>query len=159
MPILNMIGTASGTGGANGAGAIVGTVSAVGTAAGRGGTAAAVSAVLAYFTPAFHPDFGMKRNLKPRVLKAQFGDGYLQRAADGMNTMPVTLSLQWTNLILSERDYIINFLAARKGYQSFFYTYQDESVAKVYVCEEWDWVHNDAYTYTVAANFMQVFDI
>jgi phage-related protein len=111
------------------------------------------------FVPPFNPDWGMKRDFKPRVLKVEFGDGYSQRAADGFNNNPVMLSLGWTNLTTAEKDTIIAFLTARKGYQSFWYTYQDETTPKAYVCEEFSYDHTDPTNYTISATFRQVYDI
>jgi phage-related protein len=111
------------------------------------------------FTPAFHPDWGLSRAFKPKVLMAQFGDGYAQRAADGINNNAVTLSATWTNLKPAEKDYIVDYFAARKGYQGFRYTYVDETAPKVYICTEWTSTHNDAAGYTVTASLTQVYDI
>jgi phage-related protein len=111
------------------------------------------------FSPPVHPDWGMERQFAPRVLKAQFGDGYAQRAADGINTNAVTIAATWTNLTTAEKDTIINFFTARKGHQSFYYQYVDETAPKVYVCEEWGYTHNDAGGYTVTATLQQVWDI
>jgi phage-related protein len=111
------------------------------------------------FVPPFNPDWGLKREFKPRVLKVEFGDGYSQRAADGYNNNPVMLSLMWNNLTTSEKDSIIAFLSARKGYQSFWYTYNDETTPKAYVCEEFDYEHTDPTNYTINATFRQVYDI
>jgi phage-related protein len=110
------------------------------------------------FTPAFHPDWGVQRQFKPRVLKAEFGDGYSQRAGDGINSNPVNISATWTNLSVDEKDYILNFFAARAGYQAFYYTYVDEASPKVYVCEEWSSTHNDSTAYTVTAKLVQIYD-
>jgi phage-related protein len=111
------------------------------------------------FIPPFNPDFGTERKKKPRVLKAEFGDGYAQRAGDGLNNRPVTLNLAWTNLTTSEKNDIIDFFEARKGYQSFYYTYQDENSPKIYVCEEWSHTHTDATNYTITATLQQVYDV
>lgn len=111
------------------------------------------------FTPPVQPDFGLKREVKPKILRADFGDGYSQRAADGYNNQTVDLSLTWTNLLPSEKDAILNFFIARRGYQSFYFTYIDEPAAKVYICESWTNTHDDAGVYTVTAEFKQVWDI
>lgn len=111
------------------------------------------------FSPETHPDFGNTRSHKPKVLRANFGDGYSQRAGELINSDPRSWSVTWTNLPKTERDYIIDFFAARKGYIAFLYTYVDEATAKAYVCEEWDDTHEDAITYTVTAKFVEVFDI
>lgn len=111
------------------------------------------------FSPPVHPDFGMGRKYKPKVLMAQFGDGYAQRAADGTNNNPVALSATWTNLTRAERDYIVNFFDTCNGVASFRYAYVDEPQPKVYICPEWDDVLNDAGGYTVTASLQQVYDL
>lgn len=111
------------------------------------------------FSPTYDPDWGIERAYKPRVLKAEFGDGYAQRAGDGINNNPVVINATWTHASTAEKDYIVDFFAARKGYESFFYTYADEASAKAYVCEEWSYTHNDAGGYTITATFTQVYDV
>ena len=114
---------------------------------------------LTNFTPTTHPDFGMARTRKPKVLKPAFGDGYSQRAADGQNNTPISLTATWTNLPKVERDYLLTFFDARGAVEAFLYTYVDETVAKAYVCEEWTDTHEDGATYSVEAKFVQVYDI
>lgn len=116
-------------------------------------------AVAYTFSPPYHPDWGLQRQFKPLVLRAAFGDGYSQRTADGINSLPVTFSARWTNLVAADKDTILNFFIARKGYQSFYYQYVDESSPKVYICGDWSYTHDDAGAYGISANFMQVYDI
>lgn len=111
------------------------------------------------FTPPVQPDWGYQRVSKPRVLKAEFGDGYAQRAADGINNNPLESAPRWTNLTEAEKNTIINFFDARAGYEAFLFTYEDEASAKGFVCEEWGWTHEDAAGYTVQARFREVFDV
>ena len=115
--------------------------------------------ILYTFSPPVMPDFGMKREYKPKVLKAEFGDGYSQRTGDGQNNMPLSIPVSWTNLSFSEMSSIVNFFIARRGFQSFYFTYVDEGAAKVYICESWDYSHSDAADYTVNATLMQVYDV
>lgn len=115
--------------------------------------------VLYTFNPPMQPDIGIQRNLKPVTLKASFGDGYSQRVADGQNNKPLTLNLTWSNLLTTERDSIINFFKARRGYQSFFYTYQDESSPSVFICQEYSSTHVHSGIYTVTAVLQQVYDV
>jgi phage-related protein len=110
------------------------------------------------FSPPFQPDWGVEHQQKPVTLKAQFGDGYSQRVADGQNNRAYSLTLTWTNLTTTERDSIINFFKARQGYQPFFYTYQDESSSNVYICSDWEVEHIDTGYYSVTATFQQVYD-
>ena len=39
------------------------------------------------FSAAVVPDKGIQQTAKPRVLKAQFGDGYEMRVRDGINNL------------------------------------------------------------------------
>ena len=41
-------------------------------------------------TVGFNPDKALKQDMKPRILAAQFGDGYMQRSRDGINTITET---------------------------------------------------------------------
>lgn len=56
-----------------------------------------------------------------RVRKAQFGDGYAQRAADGINNK----AQSWPLSFVGSANYITpiaNFLDTQAGYQSFYWT-------------------------------------
>jgi phage-related protein len=110
------------------------------------------------FTPPYHPDFGNQRQKKAMVLKAMFGDGYQQRAGDGLNNRPTTLNLTWTNLSDTDAATITDFFAARKGYQSFWYTYQDD-IQRAYICETYETQNVDPFNYVVTAQFREVFDV
>lgn len=105
------------------------------------------------------PKPGYSRAHKPKVLKADFGDGYGQRAADGLNNDPLETDFEWPNITTAEKNYINDYLKARKGYQSFLWTEPDETVAKAWVCEEWSVDHQAFGVYTVKAKFRQVFDV
>jgi phage-related protein len=56
-----------------------------------------------------------------RVLKAQFGDGYAQTGADGINNETQSWPLVFRGLD-SKISAIRDFIRARQGYQSFFWT-------------------------------------
>jgi phage-related protein len=110
-------------------------------------------------TQHIYPDPGYKRSHQPKTLKADFGDGYGQRAADGLNNDPLTRQLTWTNLTTNEASYMDNFMIARNGVQSFFWQSSDDPTALAYVCEQWEADHVAFGVYTFTATFRQVFDI
>lgn len=110
------------------------------------------------FSPTVDPDPESKWEYAARILKPEIGDGFAQRAPDGINNIPYVLTLMWTELKGTEKDNIINFLQARRGYQSFNYTYPGLSAA-VFVCEDYSWTHVTADDYTVSATLKQVFDL
>ncbi|MCP3065738.1 phage tail protein [Myxococcus sp. K38C18041901] len=43
----------------------------------------------------FTPDYGAQQQAQPRILKAQFGDGYAQRAEDGLHATLQRWALQF----------------------------------------------------------------
>jgi phage-related protein len=110
------------------------------------------------FNPPVDPDPQSKWSRKPRILKTEFGDTFAQRASDGMQNMPLTLNLQWTELTAAQKSLIIGFFQARRGYQSFDYIYPGET-AKFFICEEYNWVHVAPDHYNITATLQQVYDI
>lgn len=70
-----------------------------------------------------------------RVLETQFGDGYRQRVADGINCIQREYTLEWigTN---SDIDELVAHFVERAGYQSFTWTPPDESSMK-WTCQKW----------------------
>jgi len=106
----------------------------------------------------FTPDFGSQANYKPRVRMAQFGDGYQQRVADGINTSPATWPLAFTNRDDTERDGILSFLVARNGVESFDWTPPFGGASIKVTCAEWDWTPARFNVNTITATFMQVFE-
>lgn len=73
------------------------------------------------FDPPVPPSEGTRKRYKPRILKAEFGDGYAQRTIDGINTMEIELQLTWEKLDPWDGDAIIAFFEARGGYEPFEY--------------------------------------
>lgn len=94
---------------------------------------------------------------KPRILMAQFGDGYSQRQADGLNANPKVWSLKFENRSDSEADDIDAFLVARGGWEAFDWTDPDGDALK-FVCREWSRVREQYNLNTVAAVFEQVYE-
>jgi phage-related protein len=95
-----------------------------------------------------------------RVLEAPFGDGYSQRAADGLNSVRRTWNVVWTARPDADIDSLYDFLVALLGYEKFQWTAPDESTER-------DWVCKDPITKTpitagystLRATFEEVFDL
>jgi phage-related protein len=66
-----------------------------------------------------NPDKGIKLQTVPKVQVAQFGDGYSQRSAIGINNTSETWSVTWKNRPSKECDNIIGFLEGLKGQHAF----------------------------------------
>lgn len=63
----------------------------------------------------FTPDYGPQQQVQPRILKAQFGDGYSQRAEDGLRSTLQRWALQFNARRKAEADAIEAFLVAHRG--------------------------------------------
>ena len=111
---------------------------------------------MATFT--YTPDFGAQATYKPRVRKAQFGDGYEQRIADGINVRPQQWSLQFANRDDTETASILSFLEARNGVEAFDWTPPSELTAIKVVCSEWNKTVARSNLNNVSATFDQVFE-
>lgn len=66
-----------------------------------------------------NPDKGLKTNQKPRTFTANYGDGYQQRVAAGINNIPEEWNLTWKNRSSAEMNKIIKFLEDQNGVSSF----------------------------------------
>lgn len=92
---------------------------------------------LATFEPSVRPSPGTQRTFKPRLFEAEFGDGYSLSAPNGMNHIPLQISLRWDALTLSQANFILAFLKARGGFVPFYWTMQGEQEPRKWVCKEW----------------------
>lgn len=108
----------------------------------------------------YTPSFGSRPSVETKVLKADFGDGYTQRAANGINSVIDKWELNWKNL---ESDYAIridNFFREKKGYISFLWTPPGETTAKIWSCPKFSGLipvrGNKIYNYN--ASLKQEFD-
>lgn len=103
------------------------------------------------------PSYPASKAVKPKVLKAQFGDGYEQRVGDGINTMPRTWSLAFNNRLAAEITAIDGFLAARKATEAFSWT-PPSGAAGRWVCESWDVQLDQPVYQSLKAVFREVFE-
>ena len=74
------------------------------------------------------PDKALTRQSTPRVLVANFGDGYEQRIADGINTLNEIYNLTFATRLKEDIDDIVAFLDAKKGVSSFPLILPDSNV-------------------------------
>lgn len=103
--------------------------------------------------------YGSSRSLSHRVLSAEFGDGYSQRTADGLNTAVESWDVTWNNLTLANGRLLTKYLSTRRGYRSFKWTPPNEARYKVWICESFS---DQPVTYnvrTISAKFKRVYDL
>lgn len=108
--------------------------------------------------PDIKPLYQTPQRTEFRVLRNEFGDGYSQRSADGLNTQVTSYTY---NVIVSsdDADTIVAFLDDRGGYDDFDYTLPRESTAKKWTCSEYTRTPMGPNTDRVMATFKQEFDL
>lgn len=104
------------------------------------------------------PKYGASKKSPARILMTDFGDGYRQRAADGINPIKESWDLEFTNET-ADIDDIEDFLVARGGWESFTWTPSGELVAKKWSCQEWNRVKVGSGVDTLTCTFNREFDL
>lgn len=108
---------------------------------------------MATFT--YTPVYSVNETKKPRVKVAQFGDGYMQRVADGINTTPRTWSLTFRGT-QSEIETIDAFLATANGVDSFDWTPPSGSAGK-FLAMEWSVSAANYNDWSLSTTFTEVY--
>lgn len=111
------------------------------------------------FTPPVAPSTGMSNRPKLNILKAEFGDGYTQRAANGINNVRKVYNLSWDALLPEQASYIMTFILELNGYLPFYYTLPDEVTPIKFTCENVTDEHISTGLHKVTATFEQTFDL
>ena len=109
------------------------------------------------FAPASKPNLSNRKSHTPRLLTAQFGDGYEQRMPDGINHNPIRWSLTWNALTNSEAD---DIEAQLQGYQFQPFDYEvpgDEARRYVVVSGTLNRGHVSASHDTISVEIKEVF--
>ena len=105
----------------------------------------------------------MTRSNEPVIFKAEFGDGYQQRIANGINNLKQEFSVSFATREKAEIDDIIGFFESTNGVTAFDFTFADtnasgnEETVKVYVSQfTQNWDYDDFYT--LSATFVRVYE-
>ncbi|SPA17260.1 phage tail protein [Cupriavidus taiwanensis] len=77
------------------------------------------------------------REMQPRVIRAQFGDGYAQRTADGINTLQGKWNVSMKNVLPDVAREVDVFLAARNGVECFWWTPPRTGTRAWVLCPRW----------------------
>jgi len=104
------------------------------------------------------PDFGGKMDRQPRLRVAQFGEGYQQRAQDGLNADLRKYTLTFGKRATAEATAILSFLETQGGVLSFYYTHiaPTDNVQRIYVCKSWGCADAGYGVSDITATFEQV---
>lgn len=98
---------------------------------------------------------GLSGDATLKVRRAQFGDGYDQRVADGLNNRSSTYQLQFIR-DAATISAILAFLDAHAGATAFYWTplLRPQSL---FTCEKYSEPVKDGNAYTITATFDQTF--
>jgi phage-related protein len=88
------------------------------------------------FLPPRAPSVQVAGQTTFRVIRTDFGDGYSQRAKDGLNTVAVEWALEWDNVTSAEVDTMVAFFDAKAGAESFFWTPPRATTQSKWLCTE-----------------------
>lgn len=105
------------------------------------------------------PFFGSSHSLEFRTLEAGFGDGYTQRAGDGLNPAIESWNLVWEVLTVSQKDVIYNFLVERGGYKAIEMRMPGESELKKWTCKKFSATPTTHGVYSLTGTFERVYDL
>ena len=85
----------------------------------------AIGLIVTNITDKVIPDKSLSKASSPTILVAQFGDGYQQRIASGLNSIKESFTVTFNNRPKAEADDIEAFFRAKKGVTAFNFTYPD----------------------------------
>lgn len=86
------------------------------------------------FVPAMGPSVNSPKTITYRVKKSQFGDNWVQKAGDGINTKMVSWDLTWAMMLSTDAASIESFMDALAGFGTFLYTVPGD-IQRKYTCE------------------------
>jgi len=104
--------------------------------------------------------------LEPKIIKAQFGDGYAQRRPAGINTQACIWSLSMKNIDVTTAGDVVTFLSNRNGVEVFNWTpprqIVDPPVVQDVICPSWNFAYGQmiadgSLLYNLQFRFEQVF--
>ena len=109
------------------------------------------------------PDKTMNRKTSPKRYVANFGDGYEQRIAQGLNPLQETYSVTFKTRPKAEIDDIVAFFDSKQGVTNFSFTIPDtnggsnETTIKV-ICEDYSISYDYDDYYSCSAQFKRVYE-
>lgn len=111
------------------------------------------------YTFSWTPSKSITKTQKPRVLTAQFGDGYSQRIVNGINPITREWSVAFNSKSVADANAIEAFLEARSGVEGFLWTPPGESTAYAVICPDWSRTYDTHISASIQAKFVQIFEV
>ena len=112
------------------------------------------------FSAAVPVDKGFTRQSTPKIHMADFGDGYTQRIADGINNLQQTMEVSFSTRPKAEIDDLVAFFESLGGVNKFEMTIDDSNgneTIKV-LCQQWSqtWAFDNFYS--LSATFVRCYE-
>ena len=101
------------------------------------------------------PDYTSQGSHAPRVFGISFGDGYMQRAPNGLNPDLPTWDLTWTTDATTAAS-IITFLKTQGGVTAFLWQGPEDSIQTLWICRKYGSQPSNYNKTIVTATFEQV---
>ena len=107
--------------------------------------------------PSYNPQYSATKRSQSNLRVTQFGDGYQQRLAKGINNLQQTYGVSFDNRTKEEIDDITAFFTNKGGVTKFDFTIPDsnnsgETTIKV-VCPSWSQAYKYGDYYGCSATF------
>jgi phage-related protein len=102
------------------------------------------------------PDFGVSIDEEVRTKSMKFGDGYEQRAPDGLNPISMKLSMTFTRKV-EDITPIVSFLRSKSGGQAFTFTPVGSPEIKV-KCLKWSTTIEDVGVHKLKVDMERVYE-
>jgi phage-related protein len=104
-------------------------------------------------------DSSSKLTTALRILEANFGQGYSQTAADGLNNQVDTWDVVFSNISQADKITVMNFLRSVGGSTTFYWTPIDETVEKMWKITKDGWTvsNSGGSTWTITFKMTQQF--
>jgi len=111
------------------------------------------------FAPPKAPSESTATTRAPAVLLAQYGDGYEQRMANGINPRRLEATVVWSALTAADALIISNVFEGLGGVLPFTYALPPDATVRRWLCESWTQTAIDRYAATITAEWREVFDL
>jgi phage-related protein len=94
-----------------------------------------------------------------KVITSQYGNGYSQRTADGINNNQATVSVIWDNVSLTDFTTIVTALDAAYGVDYFTWQQPGDAASKKWIVSQYSRSILSNNVFSVSASLAQVFDL
>lgn len=113
------------------------------------------------FTPPLPPNTSSDKGIEFRTREVDFGDGYSQRAGDGLNSEFRTFNFNWEGITSDQAQEIEDFIIEQAGYRAFKYTLPDEEIERLWRPDPKSYkkMYGNGGLYNVSFMAKEVFDI